>query len=83
MLRRDRRDVWDAPDHIEDAEIDRSDSSSDELSNATKYVITSAGSPTIVLRKAHKRAALRRVEPKTSSRDKISVFRSVQGRKKI
>ena len=51
MMCRDRRDHWDSLDHIEDAEIDRSDSSSDEFSKPIKYVPTSAGSPVKVLRK--------------------------------
>ena len=54
MMCRDRRDTWDASDKIEDADLDGCDSSSDELTNATKYVPTKAGSPVRFLGKAHK-----------------------------
>ena len=53
----DRRDVLDALDYIEDAELDQSETSSDEFSNATKYVPTSAALPIRVLVKSQKRAA--------------------------
>ena len=61
---RDSRDSSDAQDHIEDAELDRSDSSRQEFSNAAKYVPTRAGSPIRVLEKTRKRAAqgLREIE---------------------
>ena len=45
LMSRDEKDYYDAPDYNVEAELDGSDSSSDELTNATKYFPTRAGSP--------------------------------------
>ena len=82
MMCRDRRDIWDAPDKIEDVELDGCDSSSDELTNATKYVPTKAGSQTRFLGKAQKRVAVLLTITRTPSQGKISVIRKIQNRKK-
>ena len=55
---RERRHDWDDPNDIEDGDQDENLSSSDDVSNALKYVPTSAGSPAKVLSRAEKRDAL-------------------------
>ena len=57
-MSRERRHDWDAPDDIEDGDLDENSSSSDEIANAVRYVPTSAGSPVKVLSRAEKRDAL-------------------------
>ena len=57
-MRRERRHDWDAPDDIEDGDLDENSSSSDDISNAVRHVPTSAGSPVKVLSSAEKRDAL-------------------------
>ena len=57
-MSRERRHDWDAPDDIEDGDLDENSSSSDDISNAVRYVPTSAGSPVKVLSCAEKRDAL-------------------------
>ena len=54
----EKRHDWDAPDDIEDGDLDENSSSSDDISNAVRYVPTSAGSPVKVLSRAEKRDAL-------------------------
>ena len=39
------RHDWDTPDDIEDGDLDENSSSPDDISNAVRYVPTSAGSP--------------------------------------
>ena len=54
----DRAHDWDTLDDIEDGDLDKNSSSSDDISNAVRYVPTSAGSPVKVLSRAEKRDAL-------------------------
>ena len=54
----DRRHDWDTPDDIADGYLDGDSSSSDDISNAVKFVPTSTGSPVNVLSRAEKREAL-------------------------
>ena len=54
-MSRERRHDWDAPDDIEDGDVDENSSSSDDISNAVRLVPTSAGSPVKVLSRAEKR----------------------------
>ena len=58
---RDRRHDWDTPDDIEDGELDDNSSSSDDISNAVRYIPTSAGKPvkTSPAQKKEMRYALR------------------------
>ena len=58
LMSREKRHHWDAPDDIEDGDLDEISSSSDDISNAVRYVPTSAGSPVKVLSRAEKRDAL-------------------------
>ena len=58
LMSRERRHDWDAPDDIEDGDLDEISSSSDDISNAVRYVPTRAGSPVKVLSRAEKRDAL-------------------------
>ena len=71
MCREVRHD-WDAPDDIEDGDLDENSSSSDDISNVVRYVPTSAGSPVKVLSRAEKRDAL----------GKTTVYRKVLDRSK-
>ena len=57
-MSRERRHDWDAPDDVEDGDLDENSSSSDDISNAVRYVPTSAGSPVKMLSRAEKRDAL-------------------------
>ena len=57
-MSRERRHDWDAPDDLEDGDVDENSSSSEDISNAVRYVPTSAGSPVKVLSRAEKRDAL-------------------------
>ena len=57
-LGRERRHDWDTPDDIEDGDLDDNSSSSDDISNAVRYVPSSAGSPVKNLSRAEKRDAL-------------------------
>ena len=55
MSRKKRHD-WNAPDDIEHGDLDENSISSDDNSNAVRYVPTSAGSPVKVLsRLGHKK----------------------------
>ena len=58
LMSRERRHDWDAPDDIEDGDVDENSSSLEDISNAVRYVPTSAGSPVKVLSRAEKRDAL-------------------------
>ena len=53
-MSRERRHDWDAPDDVDDGDLDKNSSSSDDISNAVRYVPTSAGSPVKVLSRAVK-----------------------------
>ena len=55
FINRERRHEWDAPDDIEDVDLDENSSSSDDIANAVRYVPTSAGSLVKVLSRAEKR----------------------------
>ena len=57
----DRRHDWDTPDDIEDRDLDDNSSSSDDISNAVRYVPISAGTPvkTSPAKKKEMRYALR------------------------
>ena len=57
-MSRERRHDWDAPDDIEDGDLEENSSSSEDIANAVRYVLTSAGSPVKVLSRAVKRDAL-------------------------
>ena len=57
-MSRERRHDWAAPDDIEDGNVDDNSSSSEDISNAVRYVPTSAGSPVKALSRAEKRDAL-------------------------
>ena len=79
---RERRHDWDTPDDIEDGHLDEESSSSDEMSNAVRYVITSSGSPVKFLSRK-KRKALDIENPVLSSPSgKILVYRKAQDRKR-
>ena len=52
---RERRHDWDAPDYIENGDLDENSSPSDDISKAVRYVPTSAGSPVKVLSGAKKK----------------------------
>ena len=52
LMSRERRHDWNAPDDIEDGDLDENSSSSDDISNAVRYVPTSAGSQVKVLSRA-------------------------------
>ena len=82
MMCRDLRNVWDAPDCIEDAELDSSDTSSDEFANATKYVLTNAGSSIRVLGKAQARVAIGLTKSLKTIQDMVSTFHKAQNIKK-
>ena len=58
LMSRERKHDWDAPDDIEDGDVDENSSSPEDISNAVRYVPTSAGSPVKVLSRAEKRDAL-------------------------
>ena len=80
---RDRRRDCDAPDPIEDGHLDNKSSSSDDTSNATRYVPTSSGSPVKVLSRTEKRKALGVKNPVLSnSSGKNLIYRKEQDRKK-
>ena len=58
LMSRERRHDWDAPDDIEDGDLNENSSSSDDIANAVRYVPTSAGFPVKTLSRAEKRDAL-------------------------
>ena len=78
---RDRKHDWDTPDDIEDEDLDKNSSSSDDIPNAVRYVPTSSGSPVKVLSRAEKREALGVANPVLSNPSgKILIYRKVQDR---
>ena len=62
LMGRERRHDWDAPDYIENGDLDENSSPSDDISKAVRYVPTSAGSPVKVLSGAKKKRCIRRKE---------------------
>ena len=82
-MSRERRHDWDAPDDIEDGDLDENSSSSDDISNAVRYFPTSAGSPVKVLSRAEKRDALGiKNSVLNNPPDKTTFYRKVQDRLK-
>ena len=83
IMCQDIRHDCDAPDEIEDRHLDKESSSSDDTSDATRYVPTSSGSPVKVLSRAEKRKTLGVKNPYLSnSSGKKLIYRKVQDRKK-
>ena len=83
LMSRERRQDWDTPDDIEDGDLDDNSSSSDDISNAVRYVRTSAGSPVKVLSRAEKRDALGvKNSALNNPPGKTTKYRKVQDRSK-
>ena len=83
LMSRERRHDWDFPDDIENGDLDENSSSSDDISNAVRYVPTSAGSPVKVLSRAEKRDALGVKNPVLNNPPgKTTIYRKVQDRLK-
>ena len=83
LMSRERRHDWDAPDHIEDGDVDENSSSSEDISNAVRYVPTSAGSPVKGLSRAEKRDALGIKDSVLNNPPgKTTIYRKVQDRSK-
>ena len=83
LMSRERRHDWEAPDDIEDGDLDENSSSSDDISNAVRYVRTSAGSPVKVLSRAEKRDALGiKNSVLNNPPGKTTIYRKVQERSK-
>ena len=83
-MSRERRHDWDAPDDIEDGDLDENSLSSDDIFNAVIYVPTRAGSPVKVLSRAEKRNALGiKNSVLNNPPGKITIYRKVQERSKI
>ena len=81
-MSRERRHDWDAPDDVEDGDLDEN-SSSPDISNAVRYVATSAGSQVKVLSRAEKRDDLGINDSVLNNPPgKITVYRKVQERSK-
>ena len=82
-MSRERRHDWDAPDDIEDGDLDENSSSSDDISNAVRYVRTGAGFPVKVLSRAEKRDALgMKNSVLNNPPGKTTIYRKVQDRLK-
>ena len=82
-MNRERRHDWDAPDDIEDGDLDENSSSSGDIYNAVRYVPTSAGSPVKVLSRAEKREALGiKNSMLNNPPGKTTIYRKVQDRLK-
>ena len=82
-MSRELRHDWDAPDDIEDGDLDENLSSSDDIANAVKYVPTSAGFPVKVLSRAEKRDALGIKNSVLNNPPcKTTIYRKVQDRSK-
>ena len=82
-MSRERRHDWDTPDDIEDGDLDDNSSSSDDISNAVRYVPTSAGSHLKVLSRAEKRDALGvKNSVLNNPPGKTTIYRKVQDRLK-
>ena len=80
-MSRDRSHDWDTPDDIEDGDLNENSSSSDDISNAVRYVPTSAGSPVKVLSRAEKRDALGvKNHVLNDPPDETTIYRKVQDR---
>ena len=80
-MSRERRHDWDAPDDIEDGDLDENSSSSDDISNAVRYVSTSAGSPVKGLSRAENRDDLGiKNSVLNNPPDKTTIYRKVQDR---
>ena len=78
LMCRDRKHDLDTPVDIEDGYLDEDSSSSDDISNAVRYVPTSSGSPVKVLSRAEKREALGVENPVLSyTSGKILIYRKV------
>ena len=83
LMSRERRHDWDATDDIEDGDLDENSSSSDDISNAVRYVPTSADSPVKVLSRAEKRDALGiKNSVLNNLPGKTTIYRKVQDRLK-
>ena len=83
LMSRERRHDWDAPDDIEDGDVDENSSSSEDISNAVRYVPTSAGSPVKVLSRSEKRDALGIKDSILNNPSgKTIVYRKIQDRRK-
>ena len=83
LMSRERRHDWDAPDDIEDGDVYENSSSSEDISNAVRYVPTSAGSPVKVLSRAEKRDALGINDSILNNPPvKTTIYRKVQDRTK-
>ena len=82
-MSRERRHDWDAPDDIEDGDLDQNSSSSEDIANAVRYVPTSAGSPVKVLSRAVKRDTLGiKNSVLNTTPGKTTIYRKVQDRSK-
>ena len=80
---RDRRHDWDTPVNTEDGDLDENSSSSDDISKAVRYVLTSADSPVKVHSRVEKREALGVKNPVLNNPPgKITIYRKVQDRLK-
>ena len=78
LMCRDRKHDLDTPVDIEDGYLDEDSSSSDDISNAVRYVPTSSGFPVKVLSRAEKREALGVENPVLSyTSGKILIYRKV------
>ena len=82
-MSREGRHDWDAPDDIEDGNLDANSSSSDDIANAVRYVPASAGSSVEVLSRAEKRDALGiKIAVLNNPPGKTTIYRKVQDRSK-
>ena len=50
----ERQHDWDAPDYIENWHLDDDSTSSEDVANASKYVLSNSGSPISVLTSTQK-----------------------------
>ena len=83
FMSREKRHYWDAPDDIEDGDLDENLSSSDDIANAVRYVPISAGFPVKVLSRAEKRDALGIKNSVLNNPPcKTTIYRKVQDRSK-
>ena len=83
LMSRERRHDWDAPDDIEDGDVDENSTSSEDISNAVRYVPTSTESPVKVLFRAEKRDALGIKDSILNNPPgKTTIYRKVQDRSK-
>ena len=83
LMSREKKHDWDAPDDIEDGDLDENSSSSDDISNAVRFVPTSASSPVKVLSCAEKRDVLGiKNAVLNNPPGKTTIYRKVQDRLK-